>query len=36
MLLWMMAVVYENSCAVSGSEMSPGLFQDFVDGYIKF
>ena len=27
---------FENPCTVSWSEMSPGLFQDFMDGYIKF
>ena len=36
MLLWVMGVGLENTCLVSGKWiMFPGLFQDFVDGYIK-
>ena len=31
-----MGVRFENTCTVSGSEMTPGLFQDFMDGYRKF
>ena len=28
--------IVENTCTVSGSGMLPGLFQDFLDVYIKF
>ena len=28
-----MGVVFENTCTVSGNEMSTGLFQDFMDEY---
>ena len=31
-----MGVGFVNTCTVSENEMSPGLFQDFMDGYIKF
>ena len=33
MLLWVMGVVFENICTVSGK--SPVLFQDFMDRYVK-
>ena len=36
MLLWMMGVGFENTCKVQGSEMSPGLLQNFMDEYKKF
>ena len=36
MLLLVMGVGFEKICSVSGSKMSPGLFQDFMDGYIKY
>ena len=36
MLLWMMGVGFENTCKVQGSEMSPGLLQDFMDEYANF
>ena len=38
MLLWVMGVGLDNTCTTleeKESEMSPGLFQDFMDGYIK-
>ena len=28
-------VEFENPCTVSEGKMSPGLFQDFMDGYIN-
>ena len=31
MLLWVMGVGFENTCIVLGNEMSPGLFQVFID-----
>ena len=31
----MMRVAFENTCTALGSEIFPGLFQDFMDGYIK-
>ena len=34
MLLWVMDLIA--LAQFQGSEMSPGLFQDFMDGYIKF
>ena len=36
MLLWVMGVGFEDICVVLGNKMSPGLFQDFIDGYIKY
>ena len=35
MLLWVMGVGFENTYVVLGNEMSPGLFQDFIETYIK-
>ena len=35
MLLWMIGVGFENTSQFQGSKMSSGLFQDFMDGYIK-
>ena len=35
-LLWVMGVGFENTCSVSGKWNVSGLFQDFMDGYIKF
>ena len=31
----MLGVDYESTCRVKGSEKSPGLLQDFEDGYVK-
>ena len=36
MLLWVMGVEFEILTQFWGSEMSAGLFQDFLDGHIKF
>ena len=36
MLPWVMGVGFENTCKFQDSEMSPGLFQDFMDEYANF
>ena len=35
MLLWTLGVHFGSTSTVKGSERSPGLFQDFEDGYTK-
>ena len=35
MLLWVIDVGFENTLQFQGSEMSSGLFQDFMDGYVR-
>ena len=35
MLLWVMGVGFENNFIVLINEMSPGLFEDFIEGYMK-
>ena len=35
MLPWTLDVDFENTCQFKGSERSPGLSQNFEDGYIK-
>ena len=34
-LFWTSGVNFESTCTVKESERSPGLFQDFEDGYIN-
>ena len=36
MLFWKPGVNFESTCTVKGNERSPGLFQDFEYGYVKF
>ena len=35
LLLWVLDVGFQITCAVSGNWISPGLFQDFMDVFIK-
>ena len=35
MLLWVMGVGFEKNFIVLENEMSPGLLEDFIEGYMK-
>ena len=35
MLLWVMGVEFGKLAQFQDSEMSPGLFQNFMDGYVE-
>ena len=35
MLLWVMGVEFRKLAQFQDSEMSPGLFQNFMDGYVE-